>query len=322
MRRMLLAGLALAAATGAFAQSAPSFPTRPVVIVVGFAPGGGTDIAARIVAKQLAVELGQQVLVENRAGAGGNIATGQVARAAPDGYLISLATISSLTVQPLINTKLPYDPRRDLAPLTMGVVFANVLVVHPSVPATTVAEFVALARAKPGTIGYGTSGIGTTGHLAGELFRMMAQAPIVHVPYKGGGPAMTDLIAGQIPSSFASAPSALPQVKAGKIRALATTGAARSSFLPDVPTIAESGFPGYEATNWYAFVAPAKTPKDVVARLNRDLVKSLRTPEIREQLLASGMEPQPSTAEELAQYIDRQFATWGRVVKEAGIQVE
>jgi len=322
MRRMLLAGLALAAATGAFAQSAPSFPTRPVIIVVGFAPGGGTDIAARIVAKQLAVELGQQVLVENRAGAGGNIATGQVARAAPDGYLISLATISSLTVQPLINTKLPYDPRRDLAPLTMGVVFANVLVVHPSVPATTVAEFVALARAKPGTIGYGTSGIGTTGHLAGELFRMMAQAPIVHVPYKGGGPAMTDLIAGQIPSSFASAPSALPQVKAGKIRALATTGAARSSFLPDVPTIAESGFPGYEATNWYAFVAPAKTPKDVVARLNRDLVKSLRTPEISEQLLASGMEPQPSTAEELAQYIDRQFATWGRVVKEAGIQVE
>jgi tripartite-type tricarboxylate transporter receptor subunit TctC len=290
--------------------------------MVGFAPGGGTDIAARIVAKQLATEFGQQVVVENRAGAGGNIATGAVARAAPDGYLISLATISSLTVQPHLNSKLPYDPRRDLVPLTMGVVFANVLVVHPSVPATTVAEFVALARAKPGTIGYGTSGIGTTGHLAGELFRMMAQAPIVHVPYKGGGPAMTDLLGGQIPSVFASAPSALPQVKAGKIRALATTGAARSSFLPDVPTIAESGYPGYEATNWYAFVAPGKTPKDIVDRLNRDLVKSLNTPEIREQLLNNGMEPQPSTPEELARYMEREFATWGRVVKEAGIQAE
>jgi tripartite-type tricarboxylate transporter receptor subunit TctC len=319
-RRVFAAALALVAATGAFAQGA--FPTRTVTLMVGFAPGGGTDIAARIVAKQLATELGQQVVVENRAGAGGNIATGAVARAAPDGYLISLATISSLTVQPHLNSKLPYDPRRDLAPLTMGVVFANVLVVHPSVPATTVAEFVALARAKPGTIGYGTSGIGTTGHLAGELFRMMAQAPIVHVPYKGGGPAMTDLLGGQIPSVFASAPSALPQVKAGKIRALATTGAARSSFLPDVPTIAESGYPGYEATNWYAFVAPAKTPKDTVDRLNRDLVKSLNTPEIREQLLNNGMEPQPSTPEELARYMEREFATWGRVVKEAGIQAE
>jgi len=314
--RMLVAVLALVAATETLAQGA--FPTRPVTLVVGFAPGGGTDIAARIVAKQLAVELGQQVLVENRAGAGGNIATGAVARAAPDGYLISLATISSLTVQPHLNSKLPYDPRRDLAPLTMGVVFANVLVVHPSVPATTVAEFVALAQAKPGTIGYGTSGIGTTGHLAGELFRMMAKAPIVHVPYKGGGPAMTDLLGGQIPSSFASA---LPHVKAGKIRALATTGAARSSFLPDVPTIAES-YPGYEATNWYAFVAPAKTPKDVVEQLNRQLVKVLSTPSVREQLLANGMEPQPSTPEELARYMEREYETWGRVVKEAGIQAE
>jgi tripartite-type tricarboxylate transporter receptor subunit TctC len=319
MARLLIAALALVAATAALAQGA--FPTRPVTIVVGFAPGGGTDIAARIIAKQLAVELGQQVLVENRAGAGGNIATGAVARAAPDGYLISLATISSLTVQPHLNSQLPYDPRRDLAPLTMGVVFANVLVVHPSVPATTVAEFVAAAQAKPGTIGYGTSGIGTTGHLAGELFRMMAKAPIVHVPYKGGGPAMTDLLGGQIPSSFASAPSALPQVKAGKIRALATTGAARSSFLPDVPTIAES-YPGYEATNWYAFVAPAKTPKEVVSELNRQLVKVLSTPSVREQLLSNGMEPQASTPEALARYMEREYETWGRVVKEAGIQAE
>jgi len=317
--KMLVAALALAAATGAVAQTA--FPTRTVTLMVGFAPGGGTDIAARIVAKQLATEFGQQVVVENRAGAGGNIATGAVARAAPDGYLISLATISSLTVQPHLNSKLPYDPRRDLAPLTMGVVFANVLVVHPSVPAKTVAEFVAAAQAKPGTIGYGTSGIGTTGHLAGELFRMMAKAPIVHVPYKGGGPAMTDLLGGQIPSSFASAPSALPHVRGGKIRALATTGARRSEDLPDVPTIAES-YPGYEATNWYAFVAPARIPKEVAGELHRQLVKVLSNPTVREQLLSNGMEPQPSTPEELARYIEREYETWGRVVKEAGIQAE
>ena len=319
MRVLIGAAVLLAAATAA-AQG--TFPSRSITLIVGFAPGGGTDIAARIIAKPLAANLQQSVVVENRAGAGGAIATGMVARAVPDGYTIALATISSLTVQPHLNSKLPYDPRRDFAPLTMGVVFANVLVVHPSVPATTVAELVSLARAKPDTIGYGTSGIGTTGHLAGELFRTMAKASIVHVPYKGGGPAMTDLLAGQIPASFASAPSALPHVKAGKIRALATTGAARSSFLPDVPTIAESGYPGYEATNWYAFIAPARTPKDVVERLNRELVNVLDTPEVREQLLASGMEPQPSTPEELAKYIDRELAVWGRVVKEAGIKAE
>jgi tripartite-type tricarboxylate transporter receptor subunit TctC len=319
MRVLIGAAVLLAAATAA-AQG--TFPSRSITLIVGFAPGGGTDIAARIIAKPLAANLQQSVVVENRAGAGGAIATGMVARAVPDGYTIALATISSLTVQPHLNSKLPYDPRRDFAPLTMGVVFANVLVVHPSVPATTVAELVSLARAKPDTIGYGTSGIGTTGHLAGELFRTMAKASIVHVPYKGGGPAMIDLLAGQIPASFASAPSALPHVKAGKIRALATTGAARSSFLPDVPTIAESGYPGYEATNWYAFIAPARTPKDVVERLNRELVNVLDTLEVREQLLASGMEPQPSTPEELAKYIDRELAVWGRVVKEADIKAE
>ena len=245
-----------------------------------------------------------------------------VARATPDGHTIALASIGSLTVAPYLVAKLPYDPRRDLAPLTKGVSFANVLVVHPSVPATTVAEFVALARAKPGTIGYGTSGIGSAGHLSGELFRQLAKIDIVHVPYKGGGPAMTDLLGGQMLASFASAPSALPHVKSGKIRALATTGATRSAFLPDVPTIAESGFPGYDSTNWYAFVAPGKTPRELVDRLNRDLVKALGAPEVREQLLNNGMEPEPSTPEALAQHIDSQLVLWGRVVKEAGIQAQ
>lgn len=309
---MLTAGLA----------QAQVFPSRPVTVLVGFAPGGGTDIAARIIARPLSALLGQNVVVENRPGAGGNIATDLTARAVPDGHTISLATVGALSVAPHLNAKLPYDPRRDLAPITMAVVFANVLVVHPSVQANTIADYIRLANAKPGSMGYGTSGVGGTGHLAGELFHLMAKADVVHVPYKGGGPAMSDLLGGQIPSGFASAPSALPHIKAGKIRALATTGIRRSAFLPNVPTVAESGFPGYDATNWYAFIAPAKTPREIIDRLNRDLVRALNTPETREQLLANGMEPQPGTPEELARQIENQLAVWGRVVRDAGIQAE
>ncbi len=309
---MLTAGLA----------QAQVFPSRPVTVLVGFAPGGGTDIAARIIARPLSALLGQNVVVENRPGAGGNIATDLTARAVPDGHTISLATVGALSVAPHLNAKLPYDPRRDLAPITMAVVFANVLVVHPSVQANTIADYIRLANAKPGSMGYGTSGVGGTGHLAGELFHLMAKADVVHVPYKGGGPAMSDLLGGQIPSGFASAPSALPHIKAGKIRALATTGIRRSAFLPNVPTVAESGFPGYDATNWYAYIAPAKTPREIIDRLNRDLVRALNTPETREQLLANGMEPQPGTPEELARQIENQLAVWGRVVRDAGIQAE
>lgn len=309
---MLTAGLA----------QAQVFPSRPVTVLVGFAPGGGTDIAARIIARPLSALLGQNVVVENRPGAGGNIATDLTARAVPDGHTISLATVGALSVAPHLNAKLPYDPRRDLAPITMAVVFANVLVVHPSVQANTIADYIRLANAKPGSMGYGTSGVGGTGHLAGELFHLMAKADVVHVPYKGGGPAMSDLLGGQIPSGFASAPSALPHIKAGKIRALATTGIRRSAFLPNVPTVAESGFPGYDATNWYAYIAPSKTPREIIDRLNRDLVRALNTPETREQLLANGMEPQPGTPEELARQIENQLAVWGRVVRDAGIQAE
>lgn len=307
-------------AGGVFAQTA--FPTRPVTTVVGFAPGGGTDTVARIVAKRLAEGLGQNVLVENRSGAGGNIATDIVARAKPDGHTILLGTVGSLTVAPHLDSKLPYNPQRDLAPITMAVVFPNVLVVHPTVPANSVAEYVKLANSKPGTMAYATSGIGGAGHLAGELFKMMAKAALTHVPYKGGNPAMSDLLGGQVPSSFASAPTAVPQVKAGKIRALATTGARRSAFFPDLPTIAEAGYPGYDATNWYAYVAPVKTPRDIIDRLNREIVKVLNAPDAREQLIKSGVEPSPSTPEELAKTIERELATWGRVVKEAGIKAD
>jgi tripartite-type tricarboxylate transporter receptor subunit TctC len=317
MPRALALILAAFAASSALAQA--PFPSRTVTMIVGFAPGGGTDIASRIIAKKLSENLGQSVVVENRAGAGGNIATELVARSAPDGYTLLLASVGSLSVAPHLVAKLPYDPVRDLAPITMAVMFPNVLVVHPSVQAQTLADFVRLARAKPGTINYGSSGIGGAGHLAGELFRMMAKVDIVHVPYKGGGPAVTDLLAGQIGAVFATPASAGPHVKAGKLRALAVTGAARSPSMPEVPTVAESGYAGYEATNWYAYVVAAKTPKDILERWNRELVKVLTTPEIKDQLLEHGLEPQPGTSQALAKHIEAELATWGRVVRTAGI---
>ena len=324
IKPLILAGLRATLATlgtlPAFAQA--PFPSKPITMVVGFAPGGGTDTAARIIAKKLTENTGQNVIVENKSGAGGNIAANHVSKAAPDGYTIILTAPGSVAVAPHQNSNLPYDPRTDLTPITMAVVFPNVLVVHPSVPAKNVAEYIKLSITKPGSLSYGSSGIGNAGHLAGELFKIVTKADITHVPYKGGGPAMADLLGGQVPSVFASAPSAVPQIKAGKIRALATTGATRSSFLPEVPTVAEAGFPGFEATNWYAYMAPGKTPRAIVELLNRELVKVLNTPEVRNQLLAQGMEPLPMTVDQLGKYIEREYATWGRVVKEAGIQAE
>jgi tripartite-type tricarboxylate transporter receptor subunit TctC len=304
-------------AGGVLAQA--PYPNRPITMVVGFAPGGGTDTASRIIAKKFGENLGQPVLVENKAGAGGNIATDYVVKAAPDGYTILLASVGAMAITPHLLPKPPYDPLRDLAPITMAVVFPNVLVLHPSVPANTLADFVALAKAKPGTINYGSSGVGNAGHLAGELFRIVAKVDIVHVPYKGGGPATTDLLGGQIAAVFATPASVVGHIKTGRLRALATTGAQRSLAMPEVPTIAESGYPGYEATNWYAYVAPVKTPKEILVRLQQELVKVLAVPEVREQLIGHGLEPMPGTSEALARYIEHQYATWGRVVKEAKI---
>ncbi len=327
IKPLLLAGLLATLATLATLSTLPAFaqapfPSKPITMVVGFAPGGGTDTAARIIAKKLTENIGQNVIVENKSGAGGNIAANHVSKAAPDGYTIILTAPGSVAVAPHQNSNLPYDPRTDLTPITMAVVFPNVLVVHPSVPAKNVAEYIKLSKTKPGSLSYGSSGIGNAGHLAGELFKIVTKSDITHVPYKGGGPAMADLLGGQVPSVFASAPSAVPQIKAGKIRALATTGATRSTFLPEVPTVAEAGFPGFEATNWYAYMAPGKTPRAIVELLNRELVKVLNTPEVRNQLLAQGMEPLPMTVDQLGKYIEHEYATWGRVVKEAGIQAE
>ncbi len=319
MNGAFFAALALAWTGAALAQS---YPARPVTIVVGFAPGGGTDTAARILAKDLGSGLGQQIVVENKTGAGGNIATDHVARAAPDGHTLLLGNVGSLSVAPHLVANLPYDPLRDFAPITMAVVFANVVVVEASLPAQTLAEFVKLAREKPGTITYGSSGIGGAGHLAGELLKVAAGIDIVHVPYKGGGPAMQGMLGGQIHAYFAAPASIVGHLKSGRARALATTGSKRAQLLPEVPTVAESGYTGYEAMNWYAFVAPAKTPKEIIDRLNRVIVKALAAPDVVALLDKQGLEPSSSSPEELGRYIKSEYETWGKVVKQAGIKAE
>ncbi len=314
--------LATAAITLAAAVAGQTFPSRPVTLTVGFAPGGGTDTAARIIAQKLGENLGQSVIVDNKAGAGGNIAAQHIALAAPDGYTIHLTSVGPMTVAPYIVKDLGYDPKRDIAPITMGVVFPNVFVAHSGVPAKTLAEFVALAKQQPGKLTYASAGVGGAGHLAGELFKERAGIEMLHVPYKGGGPAMTDLLAGRI-DMYVGVPSTVaPHVDAGKLRALATTGAKRASTMPSMPTVAESGYPGFEATNWYAFVAPAKTPKDLLDFWNREITRVLNDPQVRAELAKHGLDPAPGTRDELAQYIERESQKWGKVVREAKITAD
>ena len=318
MSRMLFFIAALAASGAAAAQG--SYPAKPVTTVVGFEPGGGTDTTARIVAPVLGELLGQQVVVENRAGAGGNIAVDYAAKAAPDGYTLVLANVGALAVNPHI-LKTPYDPLKDLVPVSMAAVFANVLVVQPTLPVKSVQDFVKLARQKPGMT-YASSGIGGAGHLAGELLKGMAKIDITHVPYKGGGPAMQGFLGGQVDSFFATPISSISQIRSGRARPIATTGSKRAALMPDVPTVAESGFPGYEALNWYGFLGPAKMPKDLVERLNREIVRALANPEAVAALHKTGVEPQSSKPAEFGRYIEREYHTWGKVVKEAGIKAQ
>ncbi|HUL94428.1 MAG TPA: tripartite tricarboxylate transporter substrate binding protein [Usitatibacter sp.] len=315
-----VAALSLLACGAALGQA--NFPARAITITVGFAPGGGTDTAARIVAKKLTENIGQSVLVENRAGAGGNIAAQHIATAAPDGYTIHLSSVGPLTVSPAMYKDLPYDVKRDIAPLTMGVVFPNVFVIQPALPAKNLAEFVALAKARPGELNYASSGVGGAAHLAGELFKQRAGIDMVHIPYKGGGPAMTDMLGGRVTMYPAVPSTALPHIESGKLRAIAVTGPKRLAQLPDVPTVAESGYPGFEAMNWYAFVAPAKTPREILDWWNRELVKVLDDPAVHAELARHGLEPAPGTREELARYIERETEKWGKVVRDAKITPE
>ena len=314
--------LFLLSALAAFALHAQGFPSKPVTLTVGFAPGGGTDTAARIVAKKLSENTGVSVVVENKAGAGGNIAAQHIATAPPDGYTIHLTSVGPMTVAPAMVKNLPYDAKKDIAPITMGMVFPNVFVVQPTSPAKNLQEFVALAKSKPGQLTYASSGIGGAAHLSGELFKQRAGVDMVHVPYKGGGPAITDMLGGRV-DMYPAVPSTADQhVKAGKLRAIATTGSARLPTLPDVPTVAEQGFPGFEATNWYAFVAPGKTPNEILDYWNRELVKVLKDPAVNAELAKHGLYPAPGTRQELAQYIDRETEKWGKVVRDANIKPE
>jgi len=302
--------------------SGQNFPNRPVTLTVGFAPGGGADTAARLIAQKLGENIGVPVVVENKAGAGGNIAAQHIATAQPDGYTIHLTSVGPMSVAPHVVKNLPYDPKRDVAPITMGVVFPNVLVVYTGVPAKTLAEFVTLAKQKPGKLTYGSSGVGGAGHLAGELFKERAGIDVLHVPYKGGGPAMTDLLGGRL-DMYVGVPSTVaPHVDSGKVRALATTGAKRTSTMPDVPTVAESGYPDFEATNWYAFVAPGRTPSELLDFWNRELRKVLTDPQVAAELAKLGLDPAPGTRDELAQYIERESVKWGKIVREAKITAE
>jgi tripartite-type tricarboxylate transporter receptor subunit TctC len=314
--KILAAGLALLASS-ALAQ----YPNKPVTIVVGFEPGGGTDTTARIMQGPLGESLGQQVVVENRAGAGGNIAVDHVAKSAPDGYTIVLANVGALAVNPHI-LKTPYDPLKDLAPISMAAEFANVLVVQPSLGANSLAELVKLAKEKPGTITYASSGIGGAGHLSGELLKRMANIDLVHVPYKGGGPAMQGFLGGEVATFFATPISSISQIRSGKAKAVATTGSKRAALMPEVPTIAEQGYAGYECLNWYGFLAPRGTPRDVIERLNKEFVKALAHPQVVAALHKTGTEPKSSTPEEFAAFIKREYDTWGKLVKEAGIKAQ
>ncbi|MEI6717812.1 MAG: tripartite tricarboxylate transporter substrate binding protein [Betaproteobacteria bacterium] len=318
---IFLATAAAAVSFSAFAQSS-AYPSKPIRLIVPAAPGGGTDILGRLVGQKLSENFGQSVVIENRGGGGGVIAAEYVARMPPDGYTVLIADIRTFGLAPSLYKSLPYDPIRNFSPITGGVDVTNVLVVNPSVPAKTIKEFLAYAKSKPGILNYSSSGKGSGAHMAGELFALKGGVDITHVAYRGGGPAVADLIAGHVQFSFATAPSVLPLIQAGKLMALGVTTLKRFPGLPDVPTISEALLPGYEASNWYSFVVPAHTPKEIVARLNTEIRKVMADPEVMKTLLAQGMEPTTSSPEELEAYIKSEITKWAEVVKLRGIKPE
>lgn len=325
LNKLIQAGLVVVSlGVSAFAHAqvtAPAaYPTKPIRLLVGFAPGGGTDSAARTIAIKLSELVGQTVVVDNRPGAGGNIAADAVANATPDGYTIGLANIGSLAVNPHMPDGTPYKTLKDFAMITNGVTFGNILVVRTDSNIKTLADYIAAAKSKDKPLFYGSPGLGSAGHLAGELLQARTGTSAEHINYRGGGPAMTALLAGDIQAIFASAPTAIPQIKAGKLRALAVTGEKRAKALPDVPTVAELGFPGYQATNWYSFIAPARTPDAIVKKLNEALVAALRDPKTIERLETSAMEPDPTTSQQMRAFVEKEYETWGEVVRKLNLK--
>jgi tripartite-type tricarboxylate transporter receptor subunit TctC len=319
MRNLLL--LALACGAGAVCAQGPAYPSKPVRIVVPSSPGGGTDILTRILAHKLSENLGQQFVVENRPGAGQVIGIEAVARAAPDGYTLLMAA-SAIVINQVLYKKTPYDTLRDLAPVTLAASLPNILVVHPSLPVKSVRELIALAKAHPGELNYSSAGSGTSPHMSMELFRTMAHIAITHIPYKGSGPATADLLAGQVQLSMPSIPTALTLIKAAKLRALGVTSGSRAAGLPDVPTIAESGVPGYEVIQWYGLLAPVGTAREIVNKLQAETARVLSSPEVKSRLAAEGADPVGNRPDEFAAYIKAEIDKWGKVVKSAGIKLE
>jgi tripartite-type tricarboxylate transporter receptor subunit TctC len=315
---LLLGALLATWLPAAFAQA---YPAKPVRLIVPFAPGGFTDVVARILGQKLSMALGQQFVVENKAGAGSTIGTDFVAKAAPDGYTLLIVS-STHVISPWIYKSLPYDPIRSFTVVSKLVDSAYVLLVNPKVQARNVQEFIALAKAAPGTIHYASSGNGSAQHLMGGLFVALTGAPLEHVPYRGSSGATTDLIAGVVESSFAGVPNALAQVPQGRLKALAVTTGKRIPQLPDVPTMQEAGVAGYDASVWLALLAPAGTPHEIVARLNAEVGSLMNTPEVRKALLGAGVEPAPSSPEAMSEHMVQEMARWGKVVKEAGIKLE
>ena len=319
--------LKLLAACACMVLSAPgvhaqTWPTKPIRFISPFAPGGGADITSRVIAQKLHDALGQPVLVDTRGGAGGMIGVDLGAKASPDGYTLVLGTIGPIAINPSLYAKMPYDPIKDLVPVTLAADALNVLVVHPALPVKNVKELIALGKARPNELNFGSSGPGATDHLAGELFNMLTGTKMVHVPYKGGAPAMLDLMSGNVQIIFSTVSTAIGQIKGGKIRALGMTGTKRFVLMPDLPTIAEAGVPQFAVNNWYGVFVPAGTPKEIVARLNTEIVKVLNLPDAKQRLLESGIEATPSTPEQFATYILAETRKWAKVVKDANIKVE
>jgi tripartite-type tricarboxylate transporter receptor subunit TctC len=302
--------------------TADAYPTKSVRFLVGFPAGGANDLVARALAARLTPRLGQQVVVENRPGANGNIATQLVARAAPDGYTMLLGSAASLVISPAMYRELPFDPLNDFAPITQAVGVSSLISVHPSLPPRSVKELVALAKKGPGKLNFGTPGTGSIAHLAAELFLRTADINMVHVPYKGGAPAVIDAMAGQVECLVSLMSTAGPQVKAGKLRGLGVTSVARQPSLPDVPTVAESGYPGFEASGWVGLAFPAKTPDAIVERMHKESVAVLSMPEVRKQLEDVGLDPAPSSPEAFRAYIKAEHVKWGKLIREAGIKGE
>ena len=317
--RFLVAAVATIACSVAAAQN---YPTKPIRFIAPFPPGGSTDFLARIVALKMSESMGQQVVVENRGGAGGTIGVEAAAHAAPDGYTIVMGHVGTFGVNPTLYPKLPYDAIKDFAPITLLAMVPNGMVVHPALPVRSVKDFLAIARAKPKALLYGSGGNGSAAHLAAAYFELLAKIQLTHVPYKGTGPALIDLVAGQTSMMITGMPAVMPHIRSSRLRLLAVGNVKRLALLPEVPTIAESGVPGYDATQWYGVLAPAGTPRELVMKLNAEMTRALKLPDVRDKLAADGALPVGDTPEEFAAHIKTEIARWAPVVKASGAQPE